>query len=204
MRKLSSFFIFLGIGLIVLSFIIFVFTFYPVISSELSYFFIPDDKIVATSKENKKGENVMVPVDEDFGIIIPKINANAKVIANVDPYNQNEYQYALTKGIAHAKGTAYPDQFGNVFLFAHSSVNFYDALRYNSIFYLLTKLEKDDDIYVFYNKNKLKYKVKEKRIVDAKDVSFLQSSDAKAHTLTLMTCWPPGTTFKRLVVIAEI
>lgn len=194
MRKLSSFFILLGIAFVFVSLSLFILIFYPVISSETSYVFKSRDKIIS---------KIETPIDENFGIIIPKIRANARVIADVDPYNEKEYQLALTKGIAHAKGTAYPGQFGNVFLFAHSSVNFYDALKYNSIFYLLTKLEKNDDIYIYYNKNKIKYRVLEKKIVDPEDISFLESN-SKTHMITLMTCWPPGTTFKRLVVTAEL
>lgn len=152
-----------------------------------------------TQKESPKES----PVDENFGIIIPKIRANSKIIANVDPYNEKEYQVALTKGVAHAKGTAFPGQTGNVFIFSHSSENFYEALRYNSIFYLLNKMEKGDEIGIYYKKNKIPYKVVEKKIVDANDVSYLKKN-SKKHTLTLMTCWPPGTTLKRLLVIAEL
>ena len=63
----------------------------------------------------------VIPVDPSFGIMIPKIGVNAKVVSNVDPFNSLEYLSLLTKGVAHAKGTAYPGSIGNVFLFSHSS-----------------------------------------------------------------------------------
>lgn len=145
----------------------------------------------------------IIPVDENFGIVIPKINANAKVIANVDPYNSTKYQQALTKGVAHALGTSFPGQPGNVFIFAHSSVDFFNAIRFNSVFYLLDKLEKGDEILLYYNKEQFKYQVTDKKIVAASKVNYLtESGDTK--TVTLMTCWPPGTTMKRLIVIGEI
>ena len=194
MKKLSSLFILLGTTLILFSIIIFIFTFYPVITAETSYTFSSHNKIAAAK---------ITPVDEDFGIVIPKIGANAHVIADVNPYNESDYEQALTQGVAHAKGSAYPGESGNVFLFSHSSVNFYDALRYNAIFYLITKLEKGDVVYIFYKKQKLKYIVRDKIIVDPQAISFLSTKD-KTHALTLMTCWPPGTTLKRLLIIAQL
>ncbi len=139
MKKLSSVLIALGLISIVSAIIIFVATFYPVIMVELNY----------QLKQTQGGlevKRVIIPKDSDFGIVIPKISANSKVIPNVDPYNNIEYQVALTKGVAHAMGTSLPGYAGNVFLFSHSSVNFYEANRYNSIFYLLDKLEKGDEI----------------------------------------------------------
>lgn len=145
----------------------------------------------------------MTPVDTTFGIIIPKLGANARIIANVDPYNSREYQYALTKGVAHARGTSVPGARGNIFLFAHSSEDFYEALRYNSIFYLLPKLAEGDQIFLYYNGVKFVYTVSGQRLVPPGDVSYL-TGDQTRQTLTLMTCWPPGTNSQRLLVFASL
>lgn len=145
----------------------------------------------------------IIPVDKEFGIVIPKIRANAKVIANVDPYNERTYQIALTKGIAHARGTAMPGHAGNTFIFAHSAGDWFNANRYNAIFYLLSKMVKGDEIIAYYKGEKFVYKVKEVKYVDALDTSYLKSTNSGSF-ITLMTCWPPGTTLKRLIVIGEI
>ena len=204
MKRFSAIFLWLGIVVSTIAVVLFLLIYYPVILAELSYLYSNKGKNVAVVSQNEKAKNknVIVPRDEDFGIVIPKINANAKVIKDVNPLNSSEYQWALTKGVAHAKGSVYPGKFGNVFLFSHSSVDFYEAARYNSVFYLLSKLEKGDDIYIFYNKAKIKYTVTGKKIVGANAVSYLQNTPGK-HQLTLMTCWPPGTTLNRLLIIAE-
>ncbi len=145
----------------------------------------------------------IVPIDKNFGIVIPRLGANARIIANVDPYDSKAYQYALTKGVAHARGTSVPGAMGNIFLFAHSSENFYDALRYNSVFYLLPKLTAGDKILLYYHGVKFTYTVTGKKFVSSKDVSYLQGESLKS-TLTLMTCWPPGTTNQRLLVFASL
>lgn len=164
-------------------------TYYPILFEEAKY-------ITAKPKINVK------PVDQEFGIVIPKINANAKVIRNVNPYVPAIYQQALSQGVAHAQGTGLPGEKANIFLFAHSSGNWYQANRFNSVFYLLYKLEKQDLIEVYFHKQKFAYQVTDKVYVDPSSVEYL-SRHSLEETLTLMTCWPPGTTNKRLIVIAK-
>jgi LPXTG-site transpeptidase (sortase) family protein len=147
---------------------------------------------------------VVAPVDNAFSIIVPKIGANAKVIEDVDPYNSAEYQLALTKGVAHARGTSFPGQGGNTFLFAHSSDNFYNANRYNSVFYLLHKLELGDAFYIIKDGVVYKYEVSATSVVSADAIEFLEDLGGETEHATLMTCWPPGTTLKRLVVVGNL
>jgi sortase A len=53
-----------------------------------------------------------------------------------------------------------------------------------------------------YQKEKYNYKVAETKIIKGGQVDYL-SSNLNTNQLTLMTCWPPGTTLNRLVVIAN-
>jgi len=191
-RRLASALVIAGSGLIATSLVIFLYTFYPVVGAEVAY----------SVRQNLPPKSI-TPVDEAFGIVIPKLGANARIIPNVNPYDSSVYQQALTQGVAHATGTVFPGRVGNVFLFSHSSVNFYEANRYNSIFYLLYKLEIGDEINLYYKGEKFVYRVTEKKTVNPKDVSYLTGQTTK-KVVTLMTCWPPGTTTKRLLVIAEL
>lgn len=195
MEKLTSILIVSGSAAIVLALIIFVLIFYPVIGAELNY----QIQVKTSGVQSKSLE----PIDMQFGIVIPKIFANTKVIANVDPFNQKEYQLALTQGVAHAKGTVFPGEIGNIFLFSHSSVNFYEANRYNSIFYLLDKLNPGDEIDLYYKGEKFKYRINDKKIASAQDIQYLWGKSSK-KTIILMTCWPAGTALKRLLVMGEL
>lgn len=185
--------------------------FYPALREEGRYYLQEKNNVeVVSSKEEAAAlpagsdteQNKLLPVDENFGIVIPKILANAKVIADVDPNNSAEYQRALTQGVAQAKGSADPGEDGNVFIFSHSGLDFSEANRYNAIFYLLNKLEKGDEIVLFYQGEKIRYAVTEKKTVDPEEVRYMDSKPGE-KIVTLMTCWPAGTTFKRLVVIAR-
>lgn len=194
MKKLSSVLITLGVVIVVISFILFVLVFQGVFKEELNYNF---------QKISGAKDKAIEVKDKNFGIVIPKIGANASIIEGVDPFNANVYQRALTKGVAHALGSSLPNQEGNVFLFSHSSVNFYEASQYNSIFYLLSKLESGNEIDIYFKDKKYQYKVIEKKIVSANEVKYIKG-DKDKKTLTLMTCWPAGTSLKRLLIIAEL
>ncbi len=200
---------YLGVLLLLGGISVLIFTYMPVISAYLEYYFSPKQeeeiKVEISTKEEItteiKKDTKLVFVDKEFGLYIPKIQANAKVIRNVDPYDKEEYTNALIYGVAHAKGTALPSQEGNVFLFAHSAVNFYERRKYNVYFYLLNELEKNDEIYVSYQGEIFNYSVLEVNIVDPSEVKYL-GKYLSQDTLTLMTCWPAGANIKRTVVTA--
>lgn len=144
----------------------------------------------------------ITPVDTNFSIVIPKIGANSRIIPNVDPANYNEYMGALRMGVAHAAGTVFPGMNGNVYLFAHSTDYFWNVGRYNAVFYLLKELEAGDEIDVFFEGKRFIYIVAEKRIVKPSEVEYITQPTTEEQ-LTLQTCWPPGTTLERLLVIAK-
>lgn len=145
---------------------------------------------------------IMRPIDPNFSILIPKIAANSPVIANVDTNNEPEYLSALGHGVAHALGTDFPGNNRHVFLFAHSTDYFWRVGSYNAIFYLLYKLEMGDEINIFFEGKRHKYEVFNKIIIDPSQVEYL-TRQTPSEELTLQTCWPPGTTLKRLLVFAR-
>ncbi len=147
--------------------------------------------------------NTIKPVSTDFGIVIEKINANAKVMVNVDPADEKSYSKALADGVAHAKGTSFPGEDGNIYLFSHSVDAPWNIVRYNAIFYLLGKLEKGDRVIIFYNGRRFDYIVFDKQVVPPSDTHFL-TNVYDEQILTLQTCDPPGTLLNRLVVRARL
>lgn len=150
---------------------------------------------------NIKPIEVLTPIDPNFSIVIPKIGANAKVLANIDASNEKIYLDSLNRGVAHTLGTAFPGEGGHIFLFAHSTDYFWNVSTYNAIFYLLYKLEKNDEVNIFYKGQRYVYRVIGQEIVDPSQVQYL-TRKTNREFLTLQTCWPPGTTLKRLLIFA--
>lgn len=173
-----------------------IYSFWPVAEAELKY-----SMAQIKNSENTIEEEPILPIDDQFGIVIPKIKANAPIVKNVDPYNAKEYQRQLSHGVAHAKGSGLPDSGRTMFLFAHSSGDILMARRYNSVFYLLNKLTKGDDITVYFQGAPYTYSVTETQEVTAEAVNYL--NNLPNVDLILMTCTPPGTTWRRLLVLAQ-
>lgn len=198
-----------GAGLIGFVVISFLFTYWPIAKQEISYDlgikkapYSEGDLAIADTTSEVQAEAKSYGVSSYFSLVVPKIDASANVVPNVDAADPNEYLDALQKGVAHAKGTYFPGQGHTIFLFSHSTDSPINIARYNAVFYLLRKLTPGDRITVFFADKKYEYEVTEKRLVDPKDTSWL-GDDSAGERLILQTCDPPGTSWNRLLVIAK-
>lgn len=164
----------------------------------------PEPEALEGFGEIAQGQETLIkPVSTEFGLVIEKINANAKIVANVDPGVEKEYIAALREGIAQAKGSTEPGEDGNLFLFSHSTDAPWNIVRYNAIFYLLRELEPGDRVIVFYKDRRYDYIVFDKTTVPGTDLTFLTNRYDRP-VLTLQTCDPPGTVLNRLIVRAKL
>lgn len=144
------------------------------------------------------------PVNTDFSIVIEKIGVNAPINADITVTNKDAYNNALKTGVAHASVSEYPSTNpGNVYLFAHSAVDFWNLGKYAKVFNLLRKLEIGDKIHIFYEGSDYVYEVVNEEIYKGWDTYPLTRSTLEP-VLTLQTCDPPGTTLNRLVVTAVL
>ena len=150
---------------------------------------------VSTPEQNKQ-----------FSIRIPMIGVDSQVTSNVDMNNPKEYEEALKHGVAHAKGTGLPGDDGGInktiVIFSHSTNGSWNITKYNALFYSLKDLKEEDQIQVWFWGKEYWYKVKEKKVIEPNDVSFLEPQ-MDTEKLILQTCWPPGTISKRLLIVAE-
>lgn len=110
----------------------------------------------------------------------------------------------LNQGIIHYQGTSLPGEIGNSALFGHSVLpQFFNPTNYKTIFSTLPTIAVGAEILVTYDGVTYKYIVEEKNIKEADDVSVLdQPTDGRY--ITLVTCVPPGTYWKRLHVKAKL
>jgi len=192
-----------GTVLLLISFLGFAFTFGPLLKSEISWRLKKESKKIHFGDLLKlKPSKEPAAPDPYFSLVIPKINAQAKILANIDASNPKEYLSALRKGVAHAKGTVFPGMPGSIFLFAHSTDAPWNITRYNAVFYLLRELEPGDEIIIFYLGKRFNYKVVEKKVVEPHYTDFF--SQKEEELLVLQTCWPPGTTKKALLIFAKL
>lgn len=137
------------------------------------------------------------PRPEEFSISVPKLKIeNAKVKVDDLKFDNN---------LAHFPGTALPGQTGNAFITGHSVLpQFSNPKNYRAIFTNLSDLEIGDDIEVNLDNRVYHYTVQYSKIVDPKDTSVLAPISTSGKNLTLMSCVPPGTSIKRIVVVASL
>lgn len=208
--KLNRFFTkdawrYVGIG--VLSFGIFLLVFnFQTLATQLNYVFSPPKPsapITATpvpatvAKQTANQAEVAPPGNI---VIIPKIKVNAPII--LEPSIQEQaIQKSLQHGVIHYAGTALPGERSNMALFGHSSNDWWEPGDYKFVFALLDKLTPGDQVQVNYDQKKYVYQVTGSRIVEPTEISVLQPTSEPQ--LTLITCTPPGTSWKRLVVVAK-
>lgn len=110
----------------------------------------------------------------------------------------------LKKSLIQYPQTALPGQPGNGVVFGHSVLpQFFNPKSYLTIFSTLHRLKIGDEIFIDYDNIRYKYLVEDMFEVTPKDLSVLdQRYDGRYFSL--ITCSPPGTYLRRLVIKAKI
>lgn len=131
-----------------------------------------------------------------YMLSIPKLNINdAEVIVGGED---------LAKSLVHYLPQSLPGEYGNVVIFGHSTLpQLYNTKDYKTIFTYLPSLEKGDKIFVKVRDVQYEYEVYDMFVVNPDQVSVLEQK-TDASYLSLITCVPPGTYWKRLVVRAKL
>ncbi len=110
----------------------------------------------------------------------------------------------LKESLIHYGGTTLPGEFGNTVIFGHSVLpQFFNPKNYLTIFSTLPELSENDEVFVNFDGIEYKYKVYKMVEVDPDDVVILEQQYDDSY-LTLVTCVPPGTYWKRLAVKARL
>ena len=152
--------------------------------------------------ENKSGnKSLKIDFPKFFDLKIEKLKINDAVV-ETNSFNMNPDKY-----LGHYAGTALPGEVGTVFIYGHSVLPFFfDPNNYKTIFSNLHQLENGDVVEIKYNGQTFKYQVFQKEVLDPKDVKPLETvtpAYLNEKTISLMTCTPPGTSLKRLIVSAK-
>ncbi len=110
----------------------------------------------------------------------------------------------LKKSLIQYPQTALPGQLGNGVIFGHSVLpQFFNPKSYLTIFSTLYRLKTGDEILIDFDNIQYKYLVEEMYEVSPDNLSVLEQR-YDGRYLNLITCSPPGTYLRRLVVKARI
>ncbi|OGE62540.1 hypothetical protein A3J19_05190 [Candidatus Daviesbacteria bacterium RIFCSPLOWO2_02_FULL_41_8] len=134
------------------------------------------------------------PPYNQFHLSVPKLKIDETVYVDSND---------LSKGLVHLPGSALPGEKGNIFISGHSSLNRFTPGQ-RAIFVKLTDLKKEDEILVKAGGVNFKYRVTEIKVVAPDNLSVIPAPDETGRYISLMTCVPPGFTYKRLVVLGKL
>ena len=135
---------------------------------------------------------------------IPDLKINVPIIWSTDP---NNFDTDLQSGVIHYPGTAMPGQIGTTYIAGHSSNYVWAKGSYNQIFSTLGKLPNNASFTIAVTETNgktatLNYVVtSEKQYAPTDEAQFANSGQS---VVALSTCWPVGSTAKRLVVFAQL
>ena len=136
-----------------------------------------------------------VKVDKYF-LSIPKLKIENAEVSTKD--------YDLEKHLVQYFGTSIPGEKGTAVIFGHSTLPYlFNPKNYKTIFATLHTIEVGDEIYVKVKDISYKYKIFSITIASPDDTNILSQSFDYSY-ITLVTCTPPGTIWKRLIVRAGL
>lgn len=160
------------------------------------------------SQEIQNGYDPDAPGDArpTVEVFIPKINVVVPMIFSQNS-DEDSIQKDLEKGSILYPNTAIPGQKGNAIVTAHSSNYAWATGEYNSIFKNLGDMNIGDTIvFRFIQKNGQErdytYVVNERFVTSPDDARIFEETDDA--TVTLVTCWPIHTSWKRLILKATL
>lgn len=195
-HHLQSLFFGLSMGFVVI--VVFLFSFFNEVFLAP---FIQPSKVAASTPLIVNSDSVASSNTPE--IVIPKINVQIPVDYTQTSVDNGIIEKALDNGIVHYPGTVRPGETGNAAFFGHSSNNIFNKGKYKFAFVMLRTLVPGDTFYISYNGKVYVYKVITREVVDPSNISVLDAVPGQTATATLITCEPPGTSLKRLVVVGQ-
>jgi sortase A len=132
----------------------------------------------------------------EYSLTIPKLKIQNAEVGTADT--------DLAKHLVHFPGTAIPGNKGTAVIFGHSTLpQLYNPKDYTTILAYAHTLTVDNTFLVTAENTTYTYKIYDISITDPTNLSYL-TQDFSGHYLTLVTCTPPGTTWKRLIIKAKL
>lgn len=132
----------------------------------------------------------------NFYLSIPRLGINDAYVSAIDN-NVNLHPILFP-------GSAIPPNKGNAAIFGHSTLpQWFDPHNPKAIFATALDVQIGDKIQITIGSNVYTYKVIKMSIVEADDTSYL-AQDTDGSYVSIITCTPPGTTWKRLVIKAKL
>lgn len=124
---------------------------------------------------DKKQEKKNITINYTAVLEIPSINLKRGVVDSTKNFSSINYAISVDKS------SQYPNEYGNFIMYAHSGNS---SIAY---FKNLTKVNINDDVYVYFNGIKYQYVIHEKYDIKKTGKAVVKSSNNDKY-ITLITC----------------
>lgn len=131
-----------------------------------------------------------------YSLTISKLNIKDAVVSTTSD--------DLFKNLVHYVGSSLPGEKGNTVVFGHSTLpQLFNPKNYKTIFSTLHTLRVGDEFVVNIEGVAYKYLIFEIKVIEPEDISVLEQKYDNSY-ITLVTCTPPGTYWKRLIIKGRV
>lgn len=163
---------------------------------------LPKSAKLSSSESLTITSGVNEEVPDTFLLTIPKLNIKE---ASVET---NSVNLSPDERLGHFRGSAIPGDIGTTFIYGHSAAPlFFSPNNYKTIFSTLPNLTVGDEFSIGINAVTYRYEVTETKILNPAEVAPLKDyglETGSSSSVVLMTCYPPGLTTSRLLVIGKL
>jgi len=225
-RSYKKIFRLLSLLIVIFGGLIFAYVFFPFISWQI-YFApgfasqkinapIPQASVIASTSVTSLISAAAKNIGTDYtnaGNWYPKTNPEGSIVANysisipklgIENARVTNANNDLSKSLIQYNSDSIPPFKGNTVIFGHSTLpQLFKSDDYKTIFANAYKLEVGDIVTARIKNARYSYKIESVTVVDPDDSSIL-SQNLSDSFITLVTCTPPGTVWKRLVIKARL
>jgi sortase A len=228
--KISRYLRLTGIGCILLGFTAILYFFFPIIAYQMFLSSsISGSEIVSPVPKYLTGESSSVKSliqqgisslqfdYNDARVWYPQIHPDQKKrSAKIDHYSLSipslkiddatvsTTNYNLDQNLVHYFGPSNPLDHGTSVIFGHSTIpQWFNPKNYKTIFATLHTIKTGDDIILTVEGKQYTYQIFSVTITSPEDVNIFSQSYDNSY-ITIVTCTPPGTIWKRLIVRAVL
>lgn len=165
-------------------------------ADQISHMGNPNDTSWLPQSANQYKEVGVTEQLSNFYLTIPRLGIENSYVSMTDN-NVNLHPIWFP-------GTAVPPNKGNAAIFGHSTLpQWFDPHNPHAIFATALDLKVGDEINLTIGSTAYTYKIVKMTIVPADDTSYL-AQDTDGSYVSIITCTPPGTTWRRLVIKAKL
>ncbi len=176
----------------------------PALAREIS----PRDPVLTTNNDAElnaaNANNLDINTNVPGKLQIPSMKLDVPLIFSKSTEN---FDKDLLNGVIHYPGTALPGQIGTAYISGHSSNYAWVKSDYNHVFTHLDQLGKNQSFNIVVTLNSEKKATLHYVVVDIEEYTATDQAQFASNgksVVALSTCWPVGSTAKRLVVFGEL